>query len=196
VNEYVSYINGKNVQKGCSLMNQVSYTQRNCIDRKKIETFLLRARTGVLGMASDVFPYAVPMNYIWHNDSIYFHGMGSGKKENILSQNPPVCFTIYEEHGTVTDPVPCHADTAYMSVMLFGKAEKVTDPEEATAALQKLVDKYMPNYYSQPLTNTFIEKYRSSLDRNAVSVYRITLQEMTAKENSVESGKLLNLETR
>ncbi|MGA9189741.1 MAG: pyridoxamine 5'-phosphate oxidase family protein [Methanosarcina sp.] len=177
-------------------MDQVSYTQRNCTDRKKIETFLLRERTGVLGMVSGNFPYAVPMNYVWHNGSVYFHGMGSGKKENILSQNPLVCFTIYKERGTVTDPVPCHADTAYMSVMLFGKAEKVTDPEEAAEALQKLLDKYMLKYYSNPLTSTLIKKYRSSLDGNAVSIYRITLQGMTAKENSVESGKLFNLKTR
>jgi nitroimidazol reductase NimA-like FMN-containing flavoprotein (pyridoxamine 5'-phosphate oxidase superfamily) len=177
-------------------MNQVNYVQRNCTDKKRIETFLLRARTGVLGMASGFSPYAVPMNYVWHNDSVYFHGMGSGKKENILSQNPSVCFMVYEENGTVTDPVPCHADTAYMSVMIFGKAEKVIDLEEASVALQKLVDKYMPKYYNHPLTSTFIEKYRSSLDGTAVSVYRIVLQEMTAKENSVESGKLLNLETR
>jgi uncharacterized protein len=173
-------------------MDQVSYTQRNCTDKKKLEMFLSRARTGVLGMKNDIFPYVVPMNYIWHNGSVYFHGMGSGKKEKILSQNPPVCFTIYEEYGTVTDPVPCHADTAYMSVMIFGKSEKITDTEEATEVLQKLLDKYMPNYYSHPLTSTFIEKYRSSLDENAVSVYRIIPQEMTAKANVVKSDKLLN----
>jgi nitroimidazol reductase NimA-like FMN-containing flavoprotein (pyridoxamine 5'-phosphate oxidase superfamily) len=80
--------------------------------------------------------------------------------------------------------------------MLFGKAEKVTDYEEAAIALQKLLDKYMPKYYSHPLTSTLIEKYRSSLDGNAVAVYRLTPQEMSAKENSVEAGELLNLETR
>ena len=177
-------------------MDQVRYTQRNCTDKVKIETFLLQERTGVLGMVNGIFPYAVPMNYVWHKGSVYFHGMGSGKKEEILSQSPPVCFTIYKEHGTVTDPVPCHADTAYMSVMLFGKAEKVTDQEEAAEALRKLVDKYMPGYYSNPLTGTFIEKYRSSLDENAVSVYRITLQGMTAKENAVESDTLFNPGTK
>ncbi|EGW40768.1 pyridoxamine 5'-phosphate oxidase family protein [Desulfosporosinus sp. OT] len=175
-------------------MNQVSYTQRNCTDQKKIETFLEQARTGVLGMASGIFPYTVPVNYVWHNGSVYFHGMGSGKKEKILSQNPLVCFTIYKEQGTVTDPVPCHADTAYLSVMIFGKAEKVTDPEEATVALQKVVDKFMPNYYCRPLSCTVFEKYRSAMDGNAVLVYRITPQEMTAKENLVESGELLPLE--
>jgi len=123
------------------------------------------------------------MNYVWHNGSVYFHGMGSGKKEDLLSQNPPVCFTIYREQGTVTDPVPCHVDTSYMSVMIFGKAEKMSDKEEAAEVLQKLVDKYMPKYYSNPLTSTFIERYKSSLDGNAVSVYRITPQGMIAKEN-------------
>lgn len=174
-------------------MNQVSYTKRNCTDQQKIEMFLRQERTGVLGMVSGIFPYSVPVNYVWHNASIYFHGMGSGKKETILSQNPPVSFTIYKEYGTATDPVPCHADTAYMSVMIFGKAEKVTDPKEATAALQSVLDKFMPEYYSHSLTSPLIEKYRSSMDGNPVSVYRITPQEMTAKENSVEADNLMNL---
>jgi uncharacterized protein len=177
-------------------MNQVRYTQRNCKDQEKIEALLLRTRTGVVGMVSEGFPYAVPVNYVWYNCSVYFHGMGSGKKENILSQKPPVCFTLYEEYGSVTDPVPCHADTAYMSVMIFGKAEKVTAMEEAAAALQKILDKYMPKYYSRALSGTLIEKYRSSFDGNAVSVYRVTPQEITSKENSVETSKLFNRETR
>jgi uncharacterized protein len=177
-------------------MDQIRYTQRDCTDKEKIENSLLQERTGVLGMINGTFPYAIPMNYVWHKGSIYFHGMGSGKKEDILSQAPPVCFTIYREHGTVIDPVPCHADTSYISIMLFGKAEKVTDSEEAAEALQKLVEKYMPGYYSNPLTSSFIEKYRSSLDENPVSVHRITPEWMTAKENSVEPDKLFNLEIK
>ena len=177
------------------MMNEVSYTVRNCTDRQKIETFLRQERTGVLGMVSDNLPYTVPLNYVWHNGSVYFHGMGSGKKETILSQNPFVSFTVYKEQGTVTDPVPCHADTAYMSVMIFGKAEKMTDSEESAAALQKVVDKFMPNYYSQSLTGALIEKYRSSMDGKAVSVYRLTPQGITAKENSVDLDKLFRFET-
>jgi len=80
--------------------------------------------------------------------------------------------------------------------MIFGKAEKVTDLEEATVALQNVLDKFMPKYYPHPLTSTLIEKYRSGMDGKAVSVYRITPQEMTAKENSVESDQLMHSETR
>lgn len=175
-------------------MNQVSYTKRNCTDQKKIETFLLGERTGVLGMVSDGVPYAVPVNYVWHKGCVYFHGMGSGKKVDILAQSPPVCFTIYKEHGTVTDAVPCHADTSYMSVMIFGKVEKVTDLEEATATLQQVLDKFMPRYYDHPITNTLIDKYRSGMDGKGVAVYRITPQEMTAKENLVEADQLMKVE--
>ncbi len=174
-------------------MNKVSYTQRDCTDKEKIEIFLLESRTGVIGMTSDEYPYAVPVNYVWHNGAVYFHGMGSGKKVKILSESPMVCFTVYKEHGTVTDPVPAHADTSYMSVMIFGRAEKVTDLEETTTILQKVLDKYMPKYYTKPLNSIFIEKYRSSLDGNAVSVYKVTPREMTAKENLVQSDKLFNL---
>ncbi|MBP2667348.1 MAG: antibiotic resistance protein [Firmicutes bacterium] len=174
-------------------MQQIRYKQRICTDQKKIEALLLQTKTGVVGMASSDFPYAVPVNYVWFNGSIYFHGMGSGKKESILAANPPVCFTVYELCGTVTDPVPCHADTAYISVMFFGNAEKVTDSEEAALALQQILEKYMPKYYNHPVTPTLIDKYRSSHDGNPVSVYRITPQEMTAKENSAEPDQLFSL---
>lgn len=175
-------------------MNQIGYTQRICAEQDKIDAFLKQAPTGVLGMIDDIYPYAVPVNFIWKEGCIYIHGMGSGKRERILSRNPPVCFTVFEEQGTVTDPMPCHADTAYMSVMLFGRAEKVTDFTEAAAALQVLLDKYMPGYYNAPLTSTLIEKYRSSHDGNAVSVYRIMPSAITAKENAVEPGRLLQME--
>lgn len=171
-------------------MNQVSYTKRDCRDRQKIDAFLAAERTGVVGLVSDGMPYAVPVNFVWHNGAVYFHGMGSGKKETILAGQAPVCFTVYREYGTVTDPMPCHADTAYMSVMIFGTAEKVVDRERAAAILQKLLDKYLPQYYSSRLSGTLIEKYRSSLDGNAVAVYCITPREMTAKENGAAADSI------
>ena len=171
-------------------MEKVSYKQRECTDQAKIEAFLKKERIGVLGMSDKAYPYAVPVNFVWDNGSIYFHGMGSGKKEDILSESPPVCFTVYKEVGTVTDPVPCHADTSYMSVMVFGKAERMTDVDEAAAALQKLVEKYMPQYYSHALTGALIDKYRSSMDNKAVSIYRLTPENMTAKENQADPDKI------
>lgn len=171
-------------------MNKVRYVKRDCRDREKIGKFLQDARVGVIGMKGGDFPYAVPVNFVWYEGSIFFHGIGSGKKTDILSEEPPVCFTVYEEYGTVIDPMPCHADTAYMSVMLFGKVKKVDDFEEAATALQKLVEKYTHGYYKKPLTGNLIENYRSSHDNHAVSVFKLTPEDMTTKENQASADQL------
>ena len=165
------------------MMNQVRYTQCDCQDTEKREAFLSRARIGVLGMAENSVLYAVPVNFVWYKGAIWFHGMGSGKKVDLLARNPSVCFTVFEEYGTVTDPVPCHADTAYLSVMIFGKAERITDFSVDSGALHALISKYMPGFYRQTLSPQFIEKYRSGLDGNGVAVYRLLPEEITAKEN-------------
>lgn len=168
-------------------MQQIRYTQRICTDQQKIDGLLARARVGVLGLSSPDYPYAVPLNFVWYDGSVYFHGMGSGKKEELLAGAPPACFTVYEELGTVTDPVPCHADTAYLSLMLFGRVQKVTGPT-AAAVLQKLVNKYLPGYYREKISRTQVEICRSSLDGKAVSVYRLFPVELTAKENPLPTG--------
>lgn len=172
-------------------MNKIRYEQRDCQDQAKIEKFLLETRTGVIGMIGDDYPYAVPVNFVWHDGFIYFHGAGSGKKVDILSEEPPVCFTVYEEYGTVKDPMPCHADTSYMSVMLFGKIEKVADFEEAAMVLRKLVDKYAPaGYYDKPLAGKFIENYRSDIDNKPTAVFKLTPDDITAKENQAIEEEL------
>ncbi len=171
-------------------MNQIQYVERDCKDTQKIDKFLSDSRIGVLGMNGVGFPYAVPMNFVWIDDKLFFHGMGSGKKEDILKTEPTVCFTVYEEYGTVTDPMPCHADTSYMSVMLFGKVEKILDFEDAAIILQDLIEKYTPGYYKHPLTGKLIERYKSSFDGNRVSVYKLTPEDITAKENLPDDDKL------
>lgn len=171
-------------------MSQIAYTARVCDDQEHIDSFLHNQRAGVLGLSADLYPYAVPVNYLWLRGSIYFHSMGSGKKVELLRARPPVCFTVHTEHGTAPDPVPCHADTAYTSVMVFGRAEEVTEPGEAAEALQGLVEKLMPGYYRNPVTARMVEHYRSGIDGNAVAVFRITPSQLSAKENRVDPAEL------
>lgn len=174
-------------------MQLIRYTKRVCKDKSIIEAFLKETRVGVVAMVDEEnVPYAIPVNYVWHQGSIYFHGMGSGKKESLLLENPSVCFTVFHEYGTVIDPVPCHADTAYRSVVIFGKAEKIIDANESALVLQKLLDKYTPHYYKHQLAGSLIEKYRSTHDGKVVSVFQIQPNELTAKENIAQESELFN----
>ncbi|WP_419770980.1 MAG: pyridoxamine 5'-phosphate oxidase family protein [Candidatus Marinarcus sp.] len=174
-------------------MNQIRYKQRVCNDQEKIGLFLSKTRVGVVSMVDGNVPYAVPVNFVWNEGKVYFHGMGSGKKVDILSKNNPISFTVFEEYGTVSDPMPCKADTAYMSVMIFGNARKVEDFEEAATALQKILDKYMPEFYKNPMSASLMEKYRSGHDQNRTAVFCISPDELTAKENYAEPEQLFKI---
>ncbi|WP_047150500.1 pyridoxamine 5'-phosphate oxidase family protein [Aneurinibacillus tyrosinisolvens] len=156
-----------------------------CTDKNKINDFLCRTKIGYLGISAGLHPYVIPLNYVWWEEKLYFHASESGRKIDVIKQNPTACFTVSEEYGTISNPVPAKTDTAYFSVMIFGKVEAITAPEQATLVLQKLLDKYVPGYYSSPLAQQHVEKYRSSMG-NAVSVFQIIPETITAKENPLD----------
>ncbi|MFL0197221.1 pyridoxamine 5'-phosphate oxidase family protein [Clostridium sp. WILCCON 0269] len=174
-------------------MEQIRYTQRICSNKKKIDHFLIEKRAGTLSMCDKKGkPYAVPVNYIYHNDKIYIHGMGSGKKNDILQQNPEVCFMVFEEFGTVTDSIPCKCDTSYFSVVIFGKMVLVQDLEEKAQVLTQFLEKFVPGLFKNSLSTEFVDKYRSSLDNNAAAVYCIYPEDLTAKENPVDMENMFS----
>ena len=165
-------------------MNPIRYAKRECTDQVRIEEFLAQAKTGFLGLSTKDQPYVVPLNFVWWRDSLYFHGAAEGRKIDMMNENNHVCFTISEEYGTLVSPIPAHTDTAYMSVIMFGRAEEVSDLEEATGAMQAMLDKYVPGYYHSPLAKSHVEKYRSSMG-SRTAIYRIKPTQLTAKVNDV-----------
>ncbi|QJD85513.1 pyridoxamine 5'-phosphate oxidase family protein [Cohnella herbarum] len=170
-------------------MYPIRMYKRECNDSNKINGFLERARSGFLGLSAENVPYVVPLNFVRWKEAIYFHGASEGRKNTILRQNAQACFTVCEDQGTITDIVPANTDTAYMSVMLFGSVALVADLEEATEAMQALLNKYVPGYYDSPLAKSHVEKYVSSLG-SRTSVYKLVPSEVTAKENAAREGQL------
>lgn len=159
-----------------------------CTDQGRIDEFLNVSKTGYLGLADDSYPYVVPLNYVWMDGTIYFHGASEGRKVDILEKNPQACFTVSADFGTMTHPVPAKTDTAFMSVMIFGQAEKVENLDESVQAMQKMLDKYVPGYYEKLLASSHVDKYRSSLG-SKTAVYKIPAAELTAKENPLHQEK-------
>jgi uncharacterized protein len=84
--------------------------------------------------------------------------MGNGKKNDVLAENPSVCFTVFEEFGTVADSIPCKCDTSYLSVVIFGKAVLVQDIDEKTQVLMQIMGKFMPDFFKNPLSTQFVDK--------------------------------------
>ncbi|RIX59375.1 pyridoxamine 5'-phosphate oxidase family protein [Paenibacillus nanensis] len=167
-------------------MFSVRMKKRECTDESKIEAFLEQAETGFLGLSDQGMPYVVPLNFVWIKErgAFYFHGAEEGRKMRVMEQHNEACLAVSESFGTVPHPVPAHTDTAYMSVMAFGRMEAVPDIVEATEAMQAMLDKYVPGYYDSPLARSHVERYRSSMG-SRTAVFKLVVQRRTAKENEV-----------
>ena len=60
-------------------------TEKQCID------ILKRAKTATLALhGDDEYPYSVPMNFVYEDGKIYFHGAKSGHKIDAIKNNPKV----------------------------------------------------------------------------------------------------------
>lgn len=154
--------------------------KRTCTDKEQIKKFLSEAQTAFLGLVDDNIPYVIPLNYVFKDGKFYMHGANTGRKINIINKNANACFTICENYGTIADPIPANIDTAYMSVIANGPIELVTDLDEATAAMQEMLNKYVPDYFIAPLSKAHVEKYQSSLG-SKTAVLKLKPVTMTAK---------------
>ncbi|WP_342442956.1 pyridoxamine 5'-phosphate oxidase family protein [Lysinibacillus sp. FSL K6-0075] len=166
------------------MVTDIRMVNRACTDEKQIKQFLEDAQTAFLGLVDQHIPYVIPLNYVYKDGIFYFHGANEGRKIDILTTNQNACMTISENYGTMVDPVPAETDTAYMSVVANGLVEIVTDLNEATAAMQAMLDKYVPDYYHAPLSKKHLDKYQSSLGSKTL-VLKVKPTSITAKEHKL-----------
>lgn len=101
------------------------------LDRKGIDEILLKVGTGALGTVdSEGKPYVVPIGFNYVDGAIYmFFDFDRGEKVENIRRNPDVCLAV-----TFLDPPDSMLRSGrwrkLSSVILRGKAEKVTDEAE------------------------------------------------------------------
>jgi uncharacterized protein len=89
-------------------------------------------------------PYVIPMNFGFDGEFVYFHGSATGKKVDVLNNQQDVCisFSIDHELRYVNEEVACSWSMKYRSVLVYGKAEVVIDPEEKIKCLNIIMSHY------------------------------------------------------
>ena len=111
----------------------------------EMEKILGDEAVGYLGLSQDGMPYVVPLNYAYADGRIVFHCAWSGKKLDYLKANPNVCFAVGRMTGPVrrhAEGVACHIDND--SVICYGTARIIEDPEERRRALDLFQQRFNP----------------------------------------------------
>ena len=75
-------------------------TEKQCLD------ILRRAKTATLALSGDDgYPYSVPMNFVYEDGKIYFHGAKEGHKIDAIKNNPKVSMSIIDQEDVNEDEV-------------------------------------------------------------------------------------------
>jgi uncharacterized protein len=94
---------------------------------QEMEALLERVGFGHLGCARDGRPYVVPINYSYEPQNIYIFTT-QGTKTDFMDANPQVCLQV----ESIEDPLH------WQSVMVTGRAERLTQPAEIEHAMQSI----------------------------------------------------------
>lgn len=149
-------------------------------DEEWIRAFLREAKVGHIASARDGQPFLNPSTF-WFDEAqqqIIFHSNITGRIRSNIENNPKVCFEASELGKMLPANVALEFSLQFRSVIVFGTARLVTEPEEARRVLYGLIHKYFP-------TMTAGREFREITDKELkrTSVYAIEIEEWSGKEN-------------
>ena len=97
-----------------------------------------------VGFTLDGQPYVVPMACAREGDQLLMHGSVVSRMLRQAADGLPVCATVTHLDGMVLARSAFHSSMNYRSVMIFGQAREVTDPQAKSRGLDRLVEQLSP----------------------------------------------------
>ena len=116
--------------------------KRQALPAEACERILRERGTGVLAVSGDEgWPYAVPLNYVWLDGKLYFHGARAGHKLDAIRRESRASFCVIDRD----ENVPERFTTYFSSVIVFGHVAPIDGDAEKRRAVRALADKFSPD---------------------------------------------------
>ena len=143
---------------------------RQELSQAETEAILESGTTAVLAVNGDGgYPYAVPVNYVWKDGKIYFHGAQAGHKFDAMVRDSRVslCVIAHDE------PLPEKLTDLYRSTIVFGRVRLLTG-QELTDAAYALGMRFLPDP----------DRVRREIagDADRMACFELTPEHITGKE--------------
>ena len=118
--------------------------KRGSFDREKINQILDEGFVCHVGFNVDGQPFVIPTGYARVDDVLIIHGSQASRMLRNLEQGIDICVTVTLIDGLVLARSAFHHSMNYRSVVVFGRAMKIEDPQEKLAALLALSEHMIP----------------------------------------------------
>ena len=146
-------------------------TDREITDTAEMEAIIGRSKICHLAMADGHQPYVVPLSFGYRAKTVYFHSAGSGKKIEMLKRNSRVCLSFVGDHRVAPAEQACDWGYSFESIIVFGTATLVSDPDEKRRALDVIMTHHgAEGPFDYPVSNLKV-----------TTVIRVDIEEMTGK---------------
>lgn len=148
--------------------------ERGHYDRETVYSILDEGYICHVGFVVDGKPVVIPTLYGREGDRLYIHGSAASRMLRDLSKGIDCCLTVTLVDALVLARSGFHSSMNYRSVVVFGRAAEITDPEEKNHALAVVSDHLLPGRWAEV-------RGPSAQELKGTSVLSIELSEVSAK---------------
>ena len=146
-------------------------SKANMLTNEEVENILKTSPNGTLALyGENGYPYSVPVNFVYSDGKIYFHGAAAGYKLDCMKKDPHVSFSVIGKDDIAKE----NFTTLFSSVIAFGTIRVIDTMEEKIPVLEAMVGKYSAE---------FMESGKELISKGCGSVaYELTIDHMTGKK--------------
>jgi hypothetical protein len=119
-------------------------------DKSEIESIIGKSQVCRLGLSEDGLAYIVPLCFGYKDNSLYFHSAKEGRKIEILKRNDQVCFEFDIDAQIHSGKTACAWGMKYRSIIGYGTASFIEDPEKKRKALDIIMSQYADGEFAYP----------------------------------------------
>lgn len=117
---------------------------RGAYDEASVFAILDATVLAHVGYVIDGQPFVTPTAFWRDGRKLYWHGAVAARMLNRLADGAPACVAVSLLDGFVLAPSAFKHSINYRSVMAFGRARLIADPETKRAALDQFIERLFP----------------------------------------------------
>jgi nitroimidazol reductase NimA-like FMN-containing flavoprotein (pyridoxamine 5'-phosphate oxidase superfamily) len=148
--------------------------KRAAYDRRTIDAILDEAIVCHLGFVHEGRPFVIPTLQARCGDVVYVHGSAASRMLRTLGRGALACLTVTLVDGLVLARSAFHHSVNYRSVVIHGRAEPVTAPEEKERALEAFTEHLVRGRWADV-------RWPNAGELKATAVLKLPISEASAK---------------
>jgi nitroimidazol reductase NimA-like FMN-containing flavoprotein (pyridoxamine 5'-phosphate oxidase superfamily) len=164
-------------------------------DENSINEVLQACEYGTLSLISEGKPYVVALNFVFFENSIFFHGSKEGRKIQAIKSNPNASFLLVKPYSFIPSffsdtMAACPATQFFASILFEGTISFIEDGNIKAKVLNALMKKFQSEDSFEEIA---YEKamYTKMLDKTAI--FELKAENISCK---IKVGQNLNEEKR